>query len=90
MRDVCKNGHDLRVHGKIVDTKRGMSTRCMECHRATKNASNARRRARRVPRPKPTVCRNGHPLEGNTRVIGGYERCVLCRREYMARYRGPE
>lgn len=50
MRYRCKNGHDLLEHGKIVDTSRGMATRCTVCLKAKKERHQRR------------TCRNGHDL----------------------------
>lgn len=45
--DTCRNGHDLTIHGKVIQTGGGRSTRrCMTCRREREKQYQRDRRAR--------------------------------------------
>ena len=78
----CRNGHDLKVHGKVVDVGHATVFRCMACRRAAKKRENAMNRAIRAARVKvrADVCRNGHPRSMSRRRPNGEFRCFECDR----------
>ena len=47
--DYCKNGHNLNIHGKMIDKGDGKeSRRCTECRRINQAAYQRRRRTRQT------------------------------------------
>lgn len=87
MSKLCRNGHDLSVHGRIKNaTKtRAAHIRCQECRRLCRQRENEiAKRNRLADRPPANTCRNGHDRERSRQVsdVGGrtYWRCLECDR----------
>lgn len=85
----CRHGHDLSVHGKMVESpSRSLHMKCMECRRLAREREHLRNRVKRriasSQRPLPqdkTECVNGHSRAEHWRHQdndAGY--CRECRR----------
>lgn len=84
LKGLCRNGHDLEVHGKwSASKKRSLHIQCTECRRKQRLKENADKRARRAEGVAPAKgeCEAGHPwsqYEGRT--PNGTRFCTECRR----------
>lgn len=94
MTKLCRNGHDLSLHGKYMQVGASMYRRCTACLRATRVRMNSRRREKRRneraanPRPATTTCRNGHSIETYRKYLkNGKPVCKKCVSDWKKNWR---
>lgn len=89
MNRLCRKGHDLSQHGRLVQSpSRPLHMRCNECRRISRIGEHSRiNRARRLRIARqlgaPETCEAGHQRSEIIRVVGKGGRivrwrCLVC------------